>query len=503
MYYLGIDNGGTMTKAAIFNQFCRQIAVCTEKVELIHPQHGWEEVNINQLWESNARAIRNVCQQYGIDPSEIASIACTGHGNGMYLVDAAGNGLVGIRSTDTRARSYIEQWTRDKTLDSILPKTMQAIWPAQPNALLRWYMDNDPATLARAKWLFMIKDFIRYRLTNEAYMEVTDVSGTSLLNNLTGDWDDDVLQAWGVESLRRILPPIVSSTQICGRVTAQAAQETGLKEGTPVAGGMFDIDAVGLGVGMVDDQSLCLISGTWGNNQYISKTPVVSKDVFMTTCYSIPGYYLMLEGSATSASNLEWFITTLFKADKELLAQKDKDASIYDLVNSEIANTKPEDCGLVFLPYLYASPVDMDAKSCFFGLDAWQNRGHLLRAVCEGIVFGHYWHINRLLKFRTMPNPILLAGGAAKSPIWCQMFADIFQTVVRIPDATELGALGAAIAANVAVGGYPDLETACKNVVRFSQTYYPNPALADVYRKKRERFNRILEIMQPHWSELR
>ena len=265
---------------------------------------------------------------------------------------------------------------------------------------------------------------------------------------------------------------------------------------------MFDIDAVGLGVGMVDDQSLCLISGTWGNNQYISRTPVVSKDVFMTTCYSIPGFYLMLEGSATSASNLEWFITNLLKADKELLHQKDESASIYDLVNAEIAKTKPEDCGLIFLPYLYASPVDMDAKSCFFGLDAWQNRGHLLRAVCEGIVFGHYWHINRLLKFRDMPNPILLAGGAAKSPIWCQMFADIFQTVVRIPDATELGALGAAIAANVAVGGYPDLETACKNVVRFSQTYYPDPAKAAVYNKKRERFNKILEIMAQHWSEL-
>ncbi|MDO4629431.1 MAG: FGGY-family carbohydrate kinase [Planctomycetia bacterium] len=503
MYYLGIDNGGTMAKVAIFDQLCHQIAVCSEKVELIHPQHGWEEVNIDQLWESNARAIKTVLEISGIDPAEIACIACTGHGNGMYLVDESGKGLVGIRSTDTRARKYIEEWNEKNTLDSVLPKTMQAIWAAQPNALLRWYMDNDPETLEKTRWMFMVKDLLRYRLTGEAYMELTDASATSLMNNLTQEWDDEVLRTWGVESLRRILPPVVTTTQICGHVTAQAAAKTGLKEGTPVAGGMFDIDAVGVGIGMVDDQSLCLISGTWGNNQYISKTPVVSKDVFMTTCYSIPGYYLMLEGSATSASNFEWFITNLFKADRELMKQKDETGSIYDLVNAEIAGTKPEDCNLVFLPYLYASPVNIDANACFIGLDAWQKRGHMIRAVCEGVVFGHYWHINRLMKFRDMPNPILLTGGASKSPIWCQMFADIFQTVVRIPEATELGALGAAIAASVAVGDYPDVETACQNVVRFSQTYYPNSNLAGVYQKKREKFNKILEIMQPHWSELR
>lgn len=502
MYYLGIDNGGTMTKAALYNQFCRQVSACSEKVELLHPAHGWEEVNVKQLWECNARAIRGAIEKAEINPQEIGCVACTGHGNGMYLVDDAGAPLTGIRSTDTRARDYIQQWSKQGLLERLRDKTMQAIWAAQPNALLRWFQDNNPEMLKKARWMFMIKDLIRFRLTGQANMEITDASATSLLNNQTGEWDEELLDAWGLKDARRLLPPLVKSTQICGTVTPEAAQATGLAVGTPVAGGMFDIDAVGLGVGMTDENSLCLISGTWGNNQYISKTPVISSDIFMTTLYSIPGYYLMLEGSATSASNLEWILSTFFQADKELLALQQSGKSIYDLMNAEIAATEPESSGAIFMPYLYSCPAHLDGKGMFVGLDAWQNRGHILRAVCEGIIFAHYWHIERLLKFRTMPNPILLAGGASKSPVWCQMFADVFQTVVRIPDGAELGALGAAIAAAVAVGVYPNCETACKNVVRFSQTYYPNPDKAEVYRKKYARFKKVLEIMEPNWSEL-
>lgn len=502
MYYLGIDNGGSMTKAALFDGIGTLVSVCSEKVELLHPEPGMEEVDGAQLWQSNVKAIRSAITQAGIDPKEIACVACAGHGNGMYLVDGDGVPLVGVRSTDIRARKYVDQWERAGLVDALMEKTTQRTWAAQPNALLRWFEDHQPETLRKAKWLFMVKDFVRFKLTGEAYMELTDASATSLLNNQTGQWDDELLRAWGVEKFRHLLPPLVQTTQICGHVTPEAAQETGLAAGTPVAGGMFDIDAVGLGVGMTDEQSLCLISGTWGNNQYIASAPVVSKDIFMTTLYSIPGYYLMLEGSATSTSNLEWTLSTFFKADKELLALKNSGKTIYDVLNEELAATEPETSGSVFLPYLYACPANPDGKGVLFGLDAWQNRGHVMRAVCEGIVFAHYWHIERLLKFRSKPGEILLAGGAAKSPIWRQMFADVFQTPVRVPDGSELGALGAAIAAAVAVGTFLDCKTACKAFVKFSNVNQPDAAKADVYAKKYARFKKLLEVLDPNWSEL-
>ena len=136
------------------------------------------------------------------------------------------------------------------------------------------------------------------------------------------------------------------------------------------------------------------------------------------------------------------------------------------------------------------------------GLDGWQTRGHVLRAIYEGIVFSHRWHMERLLQFRAPPARIRLSGGAARSEIWVQMFADILQTPVEVPSGTELGALGAAIGAAVAAGCYPTYEAACAAMVRMSRTCEPNRALADVYQAKYARYRKVLDALAPLWSEL-
>jgi L-xylulokinase len=220
----------------------------------------------------------------------------------------------------------------------------------------------------------------------------------------------------------------------------------------------------------------------------------------MASCYSIPGYYLMLEGSPTSASNLEWFVAQYFQTENERAVAEGR--SVYDLCNELVAGSKPQESGIVFLPFLYGSNVSLDGKACFFGLDGWQTRGHMLRAVYEGVVFSHKWHVDRLLRFRSMPASIRLTGGAARSEVWTQMFADVFQVPVEVPEGTELGALGAAICAAVACGIYPSYEQACAAMVRFARIHQPDHDLADCYRVKYDRYLRMLEMMQPVWSEM-
>ena len=268
----------------------------------------------------------------------------------------------------------------------------------------------------------------------------------------------------------------------------------------PVAGGNFDIDSCGLATGMVDETQLCMIAGTWGNNQYISKKPVVSKDVFMTSCYSIPGYYLMLEGSATSASNLEWFVTEFLDAQKARLAEQGK--SVYELCNELAGSVKPQDSNVVFLPFLYASNAGPDAKSCFIGLTGWHNRSHVIRAIYEGVVFGHKTHVEKLLQFREMPDKICFAGGAARSEVWVQIYADAFGVPVEIPAGTELGALGAAICAAVASGCYPDYAQAVEAMVKVSRVQQPNPDTRQIYAEKYNRYNKVISALEPLWKEL-
>ncbi len=500
-YLLGIDNGGTVAKAALFDLAGKEIAVASSRTPALSPQAGWDEKDTEKLWQATVDAIKEVLAQSKIDAGQIACIACTGHGNGIYLVDAEGKPVRNaIGSADSRAREYSDKWVADGLDERTRPKTMQSIWPGQPNALLCWLRDNEPEVLEKTTWVLMCKDFIRMRLTGEAYAELTDMSGTSLINVGTGDYDAEVLDAFGIGEMQKFFPPLKASADLCGEITAEAAALTHLAEGTPVAGGMFDIDACGLSSAITDESQLCMILGTWGNNQYVSQTPVVDKDVFMTTCYSIPGYYLMLEGSATSASNLEWFIDQFF--EPEATAAKQQGKSVYDIINKSVASTQPDEAGIIFFPFLKGSNMDPDSTACLIGLSDRHTRGHVLRAVYEGVLFGHMTHLERLLKFRKMPERIRLSGGAARSDVWAQMVADIFQVPVDVPEGSELGALGAAIGAAVAAGCYESYQAACDAMVTFSRSYEPNRDLAQVYKTKYARYKRALEAMAPAWKEL-
>ncbi len=500
-YLLGVDNGCTVSKAGLFTLDGREVAVASGKSQLLSPHPGWQERDVDEFWRITAGAIREVIARSEIDPKEIIAVACTGHGNGLYLVDKQGNPVRNaILSTDGRARDYVDKWVADGIDTKVRPKTMQCVWPAQPNALLAWLNDNEPETMARAGWVLMAKDFVRSKLTGQFQAELTDFSGTSLMNLQTRDWDDDLLADFGIGFARDLLGPIVKTADICGEVTSEAAAETGLAAGTPVAGGMFDIDACGLSCGMIDESQLCIVVGTWGNNQYISKTPITTDDVFMTSCYSMDDYYLMLEGSATSASNLEWFVTQFFEAENAA-AQK-QGGSVYDLCNELVGSTQPDESNIVFLPFLYGSNVNPDAKGSFVGLEGRHSRAHVLRAIYEGVVFTHLSHVEKLLKFRSLPEVIRLTGGAARSDVWLQIFSDIFQTPIQTPEGTELGALGAAIAASVAAGSYGSYEEAVQNMVRLSRRIEPIPERKEVYARKYGRYKKLIDALDSVWTDV-
>ena len=497
-YFLGADNGCTVAKAALFTADGRELAVASRKVAALAGPAGWSEVDMTASWRATAESIRQVLAAARVNPAEIACVACTGHGNGLYLVGPQGEPVRNaILSMDNRARAYVERWRAAGVDRAVRPKTMQSLWAAQPNALLAWLADHEPQTLARAGWALMCKDYIRFRLTGQIAAELTDMSGTSLLNVGKADYDADVLAAFGIEQLRRLLPPLVRSAEVCGKVSAAATAETGLAEGTPVAGGLFDVDACGLSSGLTDEAPLSIVAGTWGCNQYVSRTPVADDGVFMTSCYAMPGWYLMLEGSPTSASNLEWFVTEFFAAEREA-AERDG-GSVFDLCNRLVAETTPEETDLVFLPFLYGTHAHADAKASFVGLGGWHRRGHVLRAIYEGVAMAHRWHVERLLRHRPRPQCLRLTGGAARSPQWLQVFADCFQLPVEVPAGTELGALGAAMCAAVAAGCYADFPAAVAAMVRFDRRQQPDAARGPVYDAKYARYQKLIAALDGLW----
>ncbi|GAK50465.1 carbohydrate kinase FGGY [Candidatus Moduliflexus flocculans] len=495
-YLLGIDNGGTVIKAGLYDLNGREIAVATSKTQMLMPTPGHAERDANELWSANVQAIAAVIRQSGISPDEIIAVATTGHGNGLYLVDAQGNPVYpGICSTDVRAQKYVQQWYADGTFERVLPKTMQSIWAAQPVALLAWFRDHQPEVVEQARWAFMCKDYLRYRLTGEAYAEITDMSGSSLMNIRDVTYDQELFQAYGIERYADKFPPLKHSAEICGHVTKAAAEQTGLRAGTPVAGGLFDIDACGIATGMITPEKLCLVVGTWSINQYISPTPIVSKSIFMTSLYCIPGYWLVLEGSPTSASNQEWFIAE-FLGEAQTLTEQDGH-SIYERCNEWVAQIAPEESHIIFLPFLYGANVGWDASACFLGIKGWHHRAHLLRAIYEGVIFSHRTHIEKLLAFREPPQAIRLTGGAARSEVWMQMFADVLQTSIEITAGTELGTLGAAICGGVATGVFPSFEQAAANMVQMTRVYTPDASKQAIYAEKYAAYRQAIATLRP------
>jgi L-xylulokinase len=263
---------------------------------------------------------------------------------------------------------------------------------------------------------------------------------------------------------------------------------------------LFDIDACGLSSALLPDRDVGIVMGTWGINQYVSPTPAPGDEVFMTARYCVPGQFLMIEASPTSAGNLEWAIAQ-FLPD-QAGGVDGPDGHIYERVNQLVAGTQPGDSPVLFLPFLYGSNSHPDATGTLVGLSSRCDRGHVLRAVYEGVVFAHQDHLERLLKARSRPERIRASGGATRSAVWMQIAADALQTPVEIPEGAELGALGAAICAAVAAGLYPDYPSACAAMVRIARRFEPSRGRAEVYQAKYARYRELLSALHPAWQKL-
>ena len=501
-YLVGIDNGGTFSKAAIFDENGTQISVASVPTVTITPKPGYTERDMEELWEVNVQAVREALRKSGINPQDIAGVSFSGHGKGLYMVGYDGKpSYNGIVSTDTRAWAQVEQWYQDGTNKKVYEKTFQEILAVQPVSLLAWFKEHQPEVLERTKYIFAVKDYIGYRMTGEAYNEYTDCSGSNLVNMITHEHDRELMALFGLEECYEKLPPLKYSADICGYVTKEASEKTMLPEGIPVAAGMFDVNACGIASGLSDEEQMCMIAGTWSINEFIGKEPVTNGTVALNSMFCMPGYYLIEESSPTSAGNMEWFIRNLMNYEKE--EAELSGGSVYDLTNEWVASIEPQDNTIIFLPFLNGSNEDALAKGTFVGLTAYHNKKHMLRAVYEGIVFSHMTHVKKLLRNREVPKSIRLSGGAAKSDVWVQIFADALQIPIDVIEDKEIGCQGAAIAAGIAAGIYRDYQEAIKRTVTITKTIQPRPEYKEIYEEKYAVYRAVIDGLSSAWDKFK
>jgi L-xylulokinase len=215
----------------------------------------------------------------------------------------------------------------------------------------------------------------------------------------------------------------------------------------------------------------------------------------------MPGYYLLSENSYTAASNLEWFIDRFMQQEKE--EAKAGGYSIYKTVNEMVASVDTRDCPIIFLPFLYWSNANIDAKSTFIGLSGIHTKAHMLRAIFEGIVFSHHYHLDKLYRIKSKENfdSARISGGGAKSELWVQMFADILGLPMEVSAVDELGTLGSAICAGLGSGLFSDSKEAAERFISIKKIYYPNEEITSFYNKKYSLYKKIIDSLDEVWAD--
>ncbi|MDD5017835.1 MAG: carbohydrate kinase [Eubacteriales bacterium] len=481
-YLLGLDNGGSEIKCGLYATDGSEICHKSTSVKMNIPLIGFTERNMDEVWEANCDLISKVVSESGVDAADIISAAVVGYGNGINFIDEEGKPVYpSIVSTDSRAVKYINQWKKDGTTAVIYENTEQQIYASQPPAIIAWFRDHRKDVLEKAVYALQMKDYIRFKLTGEVAAEITDISNTGIYNIRKKEYALPVFEAADILEYLRLFPEkIIYPADFSGVITAEAAKRSGLQEGTPVAGGLFDIDACCLSSGVLHDDTLCIVAGTWSINEYITDDINQGIGKMSATISFLKDKYLISDSSATGLSNFNWYLKNIYQNKYPDLTEND----LYKKCDESIASLIPKGDGVLFIPYLYASATNPNSKGAFLNLSGHCDVESMMLAVYEGIVFSSAYHVTRLMKNRKPFKKIRLSGGMINSTVWCQMLADVFQLPVEIVCAKQQGTLGAAICAGVASGVWEDFKTAVLDIVSIKKTYYPNIERKEIYERK-------------------
>ena len=497
-YLLGLDSGSTATKAVIFDTAGRTVAVGSRRVEQRQPRARHVERDMEETWAAASGAIRDALELSKVSASAIAAVGVTGHGDGLYLVDRDDAPLgPGILSLDSRAFVVRDQWREAGLLPQALELTGQQPYPYAAVSLLKWIQLNEPERYAKIGRVLFCKDWLRLRLTGVPATDPTEAS-SSFTDVRTQQYSSDVLDLYGLASIGRALPEIVPSTALAGRVTAQAALQTGLTEGTPVACGLHDVTSSAVGMGHTEPGILSITAGTFSINEILSDRPQPDP---RWSCRNgtRPDQWMNMSISPASSSNIDWFMREFFAHEAQQAEQRG--CSLFELIEDELQAAFAEPSSVMFHPFLFGSPFEQPASASFFGIRSWHRRAHLARAVLEGMIFNHRYHVEAL----TSAFPARragLTGGGSSSPMLAQLFADVLGMQIDIPESQEASALGAALCAGVSTGVFASLPEAGARACRIQRTHRPNPERHGQLSEAYKLYMQLISGMNPLWPAL-
>ncbi|NEP18462.1 MAG: gluconokinase, partial [Leptolyngbya sp. SIO4C1] len=459
-YVIGVDIGTTSTKSVLFDHSGQVVHKCSIAYPLYSPTPATAEQEPNEIFSAVINTVRQVTNQ--VDPASVTCLSFSAAMHSLILIDETNQP---ISRSMTWADNRSAKWTSQLSASShaIYCRTGTPIHPMSPLVKLVWLRHEQPELFERAAYFISIKEYVFYQLFEQYMVDHSIASATGLFNLEALDWDDEALSLAGIEATQ--LSKLVPTTHIMQGMQAACAKAMGLPAAMPVVIGANDGVLANIGVGAIAPGVVTVTVGTSGAIRAIFDQPRTDPNGVLF-CYALTPDHWAIGGAINNGGMaLRWVRDQL--ADAEIDTAKLLGQDPYDMLTA-IANTiKPGADGLIFHPYLAGerSPLwDANARASFIGLGMHHNKAHMIRAVLEGVVYNLYLVLETLQETIGKANSIRAAGGFARSEIWRQMLADIFNREVMVPESYESSCFGAAILGLYALEEISDLSTAVEMV---------------------------------------
>ena len=502
--FLGIDVGTSGTKTIAMSVGGEILASATVEYPLSSPKPGWSEQDPEDWWNATVESVKKVMKAGKLKPESIAGIGLSGQMHGSVFLDKQHNVIrPAILWNDQRTSAEcaeIEKKAggRDKLIGMVANPALTGF--TAPKIL--WLRKNEPKNFEKTVQVLLPKDYVRFRLTGEFATEVSDASGTLLLDVRNRQWSKTLLDKLDLKA--GLLPKVYESEDVTGEVHAAAAKALGLKAGVPVVGGAGDQAAGAVGNGIVKRG---VISATMGTSGVVfahsDEVQIDPQGRVHTFCHAVRGKWHVMGVVLSAGGSLQWYRNQLGQAD--IAAAKKIKTDPYNLLTDAAAEAPPGCEGLFFLPYLTGERTphaDPNARGAWIGLSLRHTQAHLVRSVMEGATYAMRDSLEIINELKIPIREIRLSGGGARSKFWRQLQADLYGRRVVTINAEEGPAYGVALLAAAGTGHYKGVVEACTATIRVNQTTDPQAEAKRIYTKCYPMFGRLYKSLKADFSEL-
>lgn len=499
---LGIDLGTSGVKVLAMERAGKILATTTRNYPLYQPRAGWSEQEPEDWWNGVVGAVRDLLQEQHIDAGAVRGLAVSGQMHGSVFLDDRQQVIRRpLLWNDTRTFPQCQTITETIGEERLIELAGNPALEGFTGPKVLWLKENEPEHYNRLATLLLPKDYILYRLTGRLCTEVSDAAGTLLFDVRNRKWSGQIMDLLDLKP--SMLPEVLESPDTVGTLTAEAASATGLPAGVRVIAGGADNACSAVGNGIVSEGLVLASLGSSGT--VVAYTAQMKSDPggrIHSFNHAIPGRWYLMGVMLSAAASFQWFRDTFAEAET-ILARSLPDSAEH-LLNRAAETVAPGSDGVMFLPYLSGERTphrDAKARGVFFGLAPIHAKKHLTRAVMEGVAFGMRDSLELIQDLGITATQIRITGGGAKSPLWRQIIADVFDHPVVTTNIEEGPAIGAALLAGVGVGLFRDVEEAVRDIVEITGTTEPNASHAAIYRDLYPLYQRLYQSLKPEFAE--